>query len=430
MSDSGNQTPTGDNESVAEGAPQKKKFLNGWTSELEDLMADWADKAACYRWMHEQTSRIYGSRDRMITIPVIILSTITGSASLALDSFFPNSDPNTNLEIKKYVQSGIGGVSILAGIITTIGNFLRYAQGCEAHHLAAVSWGKFNRLICIEMSLHPNERMDNFNFLKMFRVELDRLIEQSPPIPNLIIQEFNKVFANAEVKKPEIVGILEHTKVYKDNGARLKRIAAEAALTLHHKKNVLKNMIVEELDRKIRGAAIEEARKVAHDIINDQYAKQRKAAPKASGSSTKDLVEKQKKERADEISKISNSGLVSELKNRFRKVESDSKIYPDASEKKEQVKVPTSIVKTTSNNNVRFETQNTIVIPEDVQIQENSQFTDYTYTDTSIVESTTEYVTGTDTGLDTPYEESDSEEQVVRIVSGSASDNEGDVSKK
>jgi hypothetical protein len=413
MSDSGNQTPTGDNESVTEGSPPKKKFLNGWTSELEDLMADWADRAACYRWMHEQTSRIYGGRDRMITIPVIILSTITGSASLALDSFFPNSDPNTNLEIKKFVQSGIGGVSILAGIITTVGNFLRYAQGCEAHHLAAVSWGKFNRLICIEMRLHPNERMDNYNFLKMFRVELDRLIEQSPPIPDIVIQEFKKVFQSTEdVRKPEIVGILEHTKVYKDSGARLKRIAAEAAITLHHKKNVLKNMIIEDLDRKFRNAAIEEARKVAKDIIQDQMAKQRKSA-KADASSTQDLVARQKKERAEEINKFSNTGLVSELKNRFRKVESDNKIYPETP----GVMNPT----------VRFEETSEIpAIDTDnvqIQVQEKSK-TDYTYT-----ENTVTTMSDFPSIPVTPYQESD-DEYMANAVSGSATDNEEDRDKK
>ncbi len=413
MSDSGNQTPTGDNDSVNEGSPPKKKFLNGWTSELEDLMADWADRAACYRWMHEQTSRIYGGRDRMITIPVIILSTITGSASLALDSFFPNSDPNTNLEIKKFVQSGIGGVSILAGIITTVGNFLRYAQGCEAHHLAAVSWGKFNRLICIEMRLHPNERMDNYNFLKMFRVELDRLIEQSPPIPDIVIQEFKKVFQSTEdVRKPEIVGILEHTKVYKDSGARLKRIAAEAAITLHHKKNVLKNMIIEDLDRKFRNAAIEEARKVAKDIIQDQMAKQRKST-KADASSTQDLVARQKKERAEEINKFSNTGLVSELKNRFRKVESDNKIYPETP----GVMNPT----------VRFEETSEIPSVDtdnvQIQVQEKSK-TDYTYT-----ENTVTTMSDFPSIPVTPYQESD-DEYMANAVSGSATDNEEDRDKK
>jgi hypothetical protein len=413
MSDSGNQTPTGDNESVNDGSPSKKKFLNGWTSELEDLMADWADRAACYRWMHEQTSRIYGGRDRMITIPVIILSTITGSASLSLDSFFPNSDPSTNLELKKYVQSGIGGVSILAGIITTVGNFLRYAQGCEAHHLAAVSWGKFNRLICIEMRLHPNERMDNFNFLKMFRVELDRLIEQSPPIPDVIIQEFKKVFQNTEdVRKPEIVGILEHTKVYKDSGARLKRIAAEAAITLHHKKNVLKNMIIEDLDRKFRNAAIEEARKVAKDIIQDQMAKQRKSA-KADASSTQDLVARQKKERAEEINKFSNTGLVSELKNRFRKVESDNKIYPETP----GIMNPT----------VRFEETSEISSVDtdnvQIQVQEKSK-SDYTYT-----ENTVTTMSDFPSIPVTPYQESD-DEYMANAVSGSATDNEENRDKK
>ncbi len=306
----GSNTPT----STDSQEEPKKKFLNGWTAELEDLMADWADKAACYRWMHERTSRLFGGRDRMITIPVIILSTLTGSASLSLDSFFP---PGSDADLKKYVQSGIGGVSILAGIITTVGNFLRYAQGCEAHHLAAVSWGKFNRLICIEMSLHPNERMDNFNFLKMFRVELDRLIEQSPAIPDPIIKEFNALFSKADVKKPEVVGILEHTKVYKDSGARLKRIAAEAALTLHHKKMVLKNIIVEELDHRMRNAAIEEARKIATQILEEQRKLRTGKSSSEPKPSSVELFEKQKEERKRELEKVSNSGKVSELKNKF-----------------------------------------------------------------------------------------------------------------
>ena len=346
------------------------------------------------------------------TIPVIILSTITGSASLSLDSFFPNSDPSTNLELKKYVQSGIGGVSILAGIITTVGNFLRYAQGCEAHHLAAVSWGKFNRLICIEMRLHPNERMDNYNFLKMFRVELDRLIEQSPPIPDIVIQEFKKVFQSSEdVRKPEIVGILEHTKVYKDSGARLKRIAAEAAITLHHKKNVLKNMIIEDLDRKFRNAAIEEARKVAKDIIHDQMAKQRKSA-KADASSTQDLVARQKKERAEEIHKFSNTGLVNELKNRFRKVESDNKIYPETPG--------------TMNPTVRFEEPPTEIEMTDIsEIKVQEKMTsDYTYTENTLT-SISDFPSITVS----PYQESD-DEYLATAVSGSATDNEEDREKK
>ena len=72
--ESGARTPApDDNQStVSQIQPSKKKFLNGWTAELEDLMADWADKAACYRWMHEKTSVLYQGRDRYFNIPIII----------------------------------------------------------------------------------------------------------------------------------------------------------------------------------------------------------------------------------------------------------------------------------------------------------------------------------------------------------------------
>ena len=157
--------------------PQIKRFNNGWTKELEHLFAEWADKAACYRWMHERTGRIFYQSDQSLMFPIIILSTVTGAANFALGSVV--NDPT----IKNYAQLGLGGLSIISGILTTIANRLGYASGSEAHRTAAISWGKFNRLIGIELSLHPKERMDAFAFMKMFRVELDRLILSSSPQP-------------------------------------------------------------------------------------------------------------------------------------------------------------------------------------------------------------------------------------------------------
>ena len=63
--------------------PQIKRFNNGWTKELEHLFAEWADKAACYRWMHERTGRIFYQSDQSLMFPIIILSTVTGAAQHA-----------------------------------------------------------------------------------------------------------------------------------------------------------------------------------------------------------------------------------------------------------------------------------------------------------------------------------------------------------
>lgn len=293
----------------------QKKFLNGWTSEVEDLMADWADKAACYRWMHEKTSAVCQQKDNYFNYPIIVLSGLTASANFAL-----NSIVGDDKQMQKWAQIGLGGASLITGILQTFMNKLGYAKNTEAHRVAGISWGKFNRLLCIEMSLHPDERMDCHNFLKMFRVELDRLIEQSPIITEEVIKQFNALFKNTpNVVKPEIVGILQHTKVYKDSGARLKRIAAEATVALHYKRGVIKQIVVADLERKSRDVAIEEARKVVREIIEEEKAKH---APKRSNepkSGSAKIIEKLKEERTKEVEELSTAraGAVSELKSRF-----------------------------------------------------------------------------------------------------------------
>ena len=140
---------------------------------------------------------------------------------------------------------------------------MRYAQGSEAHSVAAISWAKFSRHTSIELALHPNDRIEAFAFLKMFRIELDRLIEQSPPIPEDIIRSFKQEFRNnSEVKRPEITGYMEHTPVFDNKNERLKALAAEVSLALMHKKKMLRDMVMDDIDmrvRKVAGEALAEA---------------------------------------------------------------------------------------------------------------------------------------------------------------------------
>ena len=253
-----------------------KRFNNGWTPSLEALVSDWADKAQCYRWMHDKTSRVYQIYNQYMMIPVIILSTLTGTANFGLDSLF--SDANS----KRIASLGIGGVSIVTGIISTLANFLRYAQGSEAHSTSAILWAKFNRFMCIELALHPNDRMEAFAFLKMFRLELDRLIELSPPIPESIIRSFKHEFRMlADVKRPEITGAIEHTRAFDNSNERLKALAVEASMMLWHKKQLAKDLVLADLDVRVRNIVNEvtESRQAEYEeqpssptIINNQRA--------------------------------------------------------------------------------------------------------------------------------------------------------------
>jgi hypothetical protein len=312
-------------------APKPKKFLNGWTPELDDLMAEWADKAACYRWMHERTEKIFSRNDRFITIPVIILSTLTGTANFGLNSIFGDNKSAASL-----ATLAIGGVSIIAGIITTLGNFLRYAQGSEAHRVSSISWGKFNRLITVELRINPNERMDSMSFLKICRIELDRLIEQSPPIPDSVIAAFRNEFGSSiDVKKPDIAAAIEHTKAFKDNGARLKKMAAEAAIMIQQKKGVLRQLVVSDIDVRIKEEndrmrlelkpMLEEiAKKAAQDTLRSMNlgvkggTRESSPEPLQRTTSSASIHAKKAAEIKNELSKMASSGVVSMLKSQFK----------------------------------------------------------------------------------------------------------------
>jgi len=294
--------------------PQIKRFNNGWTKELEHLFAEWADKAACYRWMHERTGRIFYQSDQSLMFPIIILSTVTGAANFALGSVV--NDPT----IKNYAQLGLGGLSIISGILTTIANRLGYASGSEAHRTAAISWGKFNRLIGIELSLHPKERMDAFAFMKMFRVELDRLIEQSPSIPENVIKAFIVEFKSAtDVKKPDIAGELEHTKVFVDNGSRLQKIAQEAAVNIAYKKGILKQLVLSDLDSKIKKIADESLKTASSSatLATIAAASAKLSAASAVSNANNETHEKQKADRTAEIVSIQKAKVVGALSKKF-----------------------------------------------------------------------------------------------------------------
>lgn len=208
-------------------------------------MAEWADIAACYRWMHDKYEKQATLSNLWITVPVIVLSTLTGSAS-----FVMNSLVGDNPESNKYAQIGIGGVSIFTGILTTLGNFFRYAQSSEANRVASISWGKFQRQIAIELALHPNDRIDSMDFLKFCRSELDRMIEQSPQIPDNVIDQFEKEFVNTpNLKKPDIAHGIDHTKVFKDTEGRMTKMAADATMMLQQKRKVWHEAMMPDVDK-------------------------------------------------------------------------------------------------------------------------------------------------------------------------------------
>lgn len=205
-----------------------------WHKQQEVVLKKWAETASSYRYLHDRSFQKYTSQNMWFAIPVIILSTITGTANFAQASF-PES-------AKDIAPAIIGSLNLAAGLITTIAQFLRVSELLEGHRVASVAYGKFSRNITVELSLPVEERTrGGTEFLNNCRTELDKLIEQSPNIPINILKKFEKKFKDKEFMRPDILEISaveiyipddeeqrkEREKIFKEEKEKRKKIIEE-----------------------------------------------------------------------------------------------------------------------------------------------------------------------------------------------------------
>lgn len=219
---------------------------NFWKSEEEDLLKEWADKAQCFKWMHLKSHEKYRSKNAWFTIPVIIISTFTGTANFAQDRF-----PEEN---KSMVVMGVGALNIIAGIITTIYQFLKISELNEAHRVASLSWDKFYRNIQTELSKNPLDRFPPREMIKISKEEYDRLIEISPLINKEVVALFNSTFKkNEDITRPDLCGKLNPTNVYEITDEEREQLYSEPVEeTVVTEDQIAKKQIVDKRVEKFR----------------------------------------------------------------------------------------------------------------------------------------------------------------------------------
>ena len=201
-----------------------------WTEQIESLLSGWADTAAVYKWLHDKSHRKYKRKNKFLSIPIMVLSLITGSLGIGLQGYVPPAYMSIG-------QGALGGMGIFIGIMQGLQTQFGWAQRSEKHASGSLGWGKLHRNIQIELAVEREFRKDCDSFVKVCRMEYDRLTEQSPAVPSDVLEMFKEVFKKqAELKKknddykgeiniktndeeelilPDICDTIKHTKVYK-----------------------------------------------------------------------------------------------------------------------------------------------------------------------------------------------------------------------
>jgi len=197
---------------------------HSWHPQQSKLLKGWAEVASSYRWMHNQAYMSYKKKNLWFMIPLIIMSTVTGTANFAQNTFPEVIRPN--------VPQIIGAINLISAILTTIYQFLKISEFMESHRISSINYGKLARTITVELNLPVRDRSTGgAECVKTSRTEIDRLIEQSPSIPKGILITYENNFAGQGLSEPEIV-VINKVDIFEDVDNATAVTVADAALKL------------------------------------------------------------------------------------------------------------------------------------------------------------------------------------------------------
>jgi len=172
-----------------------------WNEYHENVLRQWGESSACYRFMHHKAYLMFKRMSLRFNLPVIVLSTITGTANFA-QSTLPES-------IRGGAPAVIGGMNLIAGLIATIMQFLKINELMENHRTAALGHGMLSRNIRLQLALPSGERSkEGLKFVEECKSVYESLLEQSPAIPKHILMDFEQQYPiEGAFTKPEILNV-------------------------------------------------------------------------------------------------------------------------------------------------------------------------------------------------------------------------------
>ena len=187
-----------------------------WSSPLEELVASEGEKCRGLAWINQKAETYYANRANAIAIPVIVLSTLAGTASVGSSSLFGNETQISSIVI--------GLVSIGVGILNTISSYFSWSRKAEAHRIAYLQYSKLFSIIRVEMSLPRPERQEADRLLQQIRDSMERLAETTPSPPPRILDEFNRHFKDEDksISRPVETNGLQKIFIFRSPSAPTK----------------------------------------------------------------------------------------------------------------------------------------------------------------------------------------------------------------
>ncbi len=161
------------------------------------LLERWSEHSIVFKWLHFRSSQILKRRSFSLSVPLLVLNTISGGFIYNTELF---SNTRNSLVIFEVL---VGSLNMLCAILAGIRDYCKYGELGELHEQCYQNWTRFKNELNVELALIEDESIPTF--LSNMKSRYIELITSSPTIPLRVIRDFEKEFQNNDIDLPDIV---------------------------------------------------------------------------------------------------------------------------------------------------------------------------------------------------------------------------------
>ena len=160
-----------------------------WKASHEGILKRIGEQCIIYEILHRKSSAYYLRQSRRFNVPIIVLSTISGSLSFSSESI--------PADYRAYVPFGVGVVNIFVGILSTISSLLLLNENYKLHAAAEATFGKLARSIACKLELPRQDRgLHGTVCVQEMRAEFESALEKAPKVSKThVTQVRNKQYS-------------------------------------------------------------------------------------------------------------------------------------------------------------------------------------------------------------------------------------------
>lgn len=170
-----------------------------WADGIEKVLKKEGEEAQSLYWLTNRASIVAGKWNDYISVPCIILQTVTGFLSASSGLVPPLA---------------LGAFSVFTGILSTILAYYKFSARAEGHRVCSQLYLKIYKKIEVELSLPIAQRMNPVKLLEDVRDKLARISEVAPEIPEDVIAIYKAQFKENNTSKPIIANGLDEISIY------------------------------------------------------------------------------------------------------------------------------------------------------------------------------------------------------------------------